>query len=235
MSESMHVKFVETDQRLPVQFKGIVNVSDGGYERGYAAGYEDGNAEGYIKGHTDGVEQGYADGYEVGEASRYAVEDALVSKTLTEYRNPRPIVIGNRFFSYCYDLAVVDIPSAVSIGDYAFVYCNALTEIVLPSVTSIAAFAFQNCPALTKVDLHKVTSLQSNTFTNTNLTTLILRRTDGITSCGSTAVFNNTPISKGTGYIYVPAELVEEYKAATNWKTYAAQIRAIEDYPEITT
>lgn len=229
------VDFKAKDMALTADFDKVQTASDGGFERGYAAGYEKGNAEGYTKGHAEGVEQGYADGYEVGEASRYAVEDALVAKTLTEYRNPRPIAIGNRFFSYCYNLAAVDIPNAVSVGDYAFVYCNALTEIVLPSVTSIAAFAFQNCPALTKVDLHKVASLQSNTFTNTNLSTLILRKTDGITSNGSTAVFNNTPISKGAGYIYVPAELVAEYKAAANWKTYAAQIRAIEDFPEITT
>lgn len=228
------VKFEESKQTFVAKFGEVQNLSDGGYERGYAAGYEEGNTEGYTKGHTEGVEQGYADGYEVGEASRYAIEDALVAKTLTEYRNPRAIAIGNRFFSYCYNLAVVDIPNAVSVGDYAFVYCNALTEIVLPSVTSIAAFAFQNCPALTKADLHKVASLQSNTFTNTNLSTLILRKTDGITSNGSTAVFNNTPISKGAGYIYVPAALVEQYKAATNWSNYAAQIRAIEDYPEIT-
>jgi hypothetical protein len=45
--------------------------------------------------------------------------------------------------------------------------------------------------------------------------------------------FNNTPIKSGTGYIYVPATLIDSYKSATNWSTYAAQFRAIEDYPEI--
>ena len=44
----------------------------------------------------------------------------------------------------------------------------------------------------------------------------------------------NTMIANGTGYIYVPAELVETYKTTSNWETYADQIRAIEDYPEIT-
>lgn len=43
-----------------------------------------------------------------------------------------------------------------------------------------------------------------------------------------------TPMKSGTGYIYVPAALVDSYKAATNWSTYADQIRAIEDYPDIT-
>jgi hypothetical protein len=49
-----------------------------------------------------------------------------------------------------------------------------------------------------------------------------------------TNIFASTPIASGTGYIYVPAALVDSYKGATNWSTYAAQIRAIEDYPEIT-
>jgi hypothetical protein len=31
------------------------------------------------------------------------------------------------------------------------------------------------------------------------------------------------------GYIYVPSHLVESYKTATNWSTYASQIRAIDE------
>ena len=46
-------------------------------------------------------------------------------------------------------------------------------------------------------------------------------------------MFNNTLIASGTGYIYVPAEYIEEYKTATNWSVYASRFRAIEDYPEI--
>ena len=43
-----------------------------------------------------------------------------------------------------------------------------------------------------------------------------------------------TKLNAGTGYIYVPAAMVDAYKAATNWAKYADQIRAIEDYPAIT-
>lgn len=35
------------------------------------------------------------------------------------------------------------------------------------------------------------------------------------------------------GYIYVPQNLIEEYKSATNWSVAADYFRAIEDYPEI--
>ena len=47
---------------------------------------------------------------------------------------------------------------------------------------------------------------------------------------GTTVTLKNTPIASGTGYIYVPAALVDSYKAATNWSNFAAQFRALEDY-----
>ena len=46
----------------------------------------------------------------------------------------------------------------------------------------------------------------------------------------ATSAFDSTPIKSGNGYIYVPFALIEQYKAATNWSTYAAQFRALEDY-----
>ena len=49
-----------------------------------------------------------------------------------------------------------------------------------------------------------------------------------------TSAFKDTPIESGTGYVYVPSALVDSYKSATNWSTYADQIRAIENYPDIT-
>jgi hypothetical protein len=34
-------------------------------------------------------------------------------------------------------------------------------------------------------------------------------------------------------YIYVPAVMVDSYKADAQWSNHAVRIRAIEDYPEI--
>ena len=41
---------------------------------------------------------------------------------------------------------------------------------------------------------------------------------------------NDGPIMKGEGYIYVPRALVDSYKVATNWSSWATQFRALEDY-----
>ncbi len=227
---AFEVKFDMTDQSFTPAFDAVINVSDGGFERGYTQGYDKGNAEGYAQGHAEGVEHGYANGYSDGVASGYSIEDELLAKTIVEYHNPRPVTIGNRFFSYCYNLVTVDIPNAVSIKEYAFVYCTALQKIVLPSTPEIMHFAFQNCTALTNVDLYAAERLQSNVLSNTNLTTLILRRTDRITENGSTAALTNTPIARGAGFVYVPRELMTQYKTANNWSAFAAQFRALEDY-----
>lgn len=224
--------FTESHQCFDLDFGELTTASDGGFERGYETGYEAGNTEGYTKGHNDGMEQGYATGYTEGEESRYLIEDELIAKTIVEYRNPRPVTIGNRFFSYCYDLVTVELPNAVSVGQYAFTYCTALKELSLPSATNIEAFAFQNCSMLTVVELGAANGLQSNVFTNTNINKLILRRTDTITTNNSTAVFNNTPMSRGEGHIYVPDHLMEQYKTATNWSTYADQIKPLSELNE---
>jgi hypothetical protein len=62
--------------------------------------------------------------------------------------------------------------------------------------------------------------------------TVILRANEAATVQSNS--FQSSAIASGTGYVYVPRALVDTYKAATNWSAYASQIRAIEDYPEIT-
>ena len=46
------------------------------------------------------------------------------------------------------------------------------------------------------------------------------------------SMLTGTLIEKGTGYVYVPDNLVEQYKQATNWTTYAEQIKGISELPQ---
>jgi hypothetical protein len=55
-----------------------------------------------------------------------------------------------------------------------------------------------------------------------------------VVTLSNVTAFANTPISASShlgtfGSIYVPASLVDAYKSATNWVTYAARITAIPD------
>lgn len=119
------------------------------------------------------------------------------------------------------------------LGDYALRGCTALKSVNFPNVTSVKNGAFYGCTALEKADFSAAVSFTSSVFYECNaMTALILRNTDA--SCTITGTpFSGSSISRGTGYIYVPRALVDTYKAASGWSTYASQIRAIEDWVEI--
>ncbi len=123
--------------------------------------------------------------------------------------------------------------TATSVGTYALIGCTALTAVHFPLATSIGGFAFNGCSALTMADFPVATTISgSNVFTGSNLTVLILRSAT-VCKLDYADCLRNTPIASGTGYIYVPRNLVDTYKAASVWSTYANQFRAIEDYPDI--
>lgn len=120
---------------------------------------------------------------------------------------------------------------SASIAQYVFRGCTALTNVNFPSVTSVALGAFWQCTALTKAEFASAVAFANNAFYGCSaLSAVILRNTEAVSTITGTP-FANSAIANGTGYIYVPSALVETYK--TNWATYAAQIRAIEDYPEV--
>ena len=143
---------------------------------------------------------------------------------------------GQCAFRYCGKLESVDLSSLTgTLQSYFFQSCYALKTVNIPLITGTGSACFQHCESLEKIDLGNVSSVGENTFNGcTSLTTLIIRREGSKASTlSATGVFTYTPIADGTGYIYVPSDLVDTYKDATNWSTYADRIRAIEDYPEI--
>ena len=185
-----------------------------------------------------------------------ALTDSILDRSITEFLDNLATSIGGYAFYNCFKLTSVSLSAATSIGDYAFYSCSALTSVSLPAATSIGGYAFSGCSALTSVSLPVATSIGSYAFQScsaltsislpaatsigsyafyrcSKLEALILENADAVCQLSGTSAFSGTPIASGTGYIYVPSALVDTYKAATNWSTYANQIRAIEDYPEI--
>ena len=104
--------------------------------------------------------------------------------------------IGNYAFDSCSKLTQVNIPNSVkSIGDFAFYWCSALMQVTIPDgVTSIGNFAFDSCDALAEI---------------TVLATVP-------PTVGTDAFYKvNRDIP-----VYVPAEALEEYQAASVWKEF---------------
>lgn len=155
----------------------------------------------------------------------------LVERTLSgDYTNDRVTKIGGYAFTGCSGLTGVNMPVATQIDSYAFRDCRELSYVYLPKVTTIEQNAFYYTSKLTLVDLPIAKSISAAAFMSGGLETLILRKNDGVCALASTNAFSMTGIANDTGYIYVPRAFVDSYKAATNWSTYAEQIRALEDY-----
>lgn len=145
---------------------------------------------------------------------------------------------GSESFSGCSKLETIYFPKLTAIPYRAFAYCSVLAEAVFPSVTEISgATPFRNGTKLVKLDFPVLTAISAAQpfYGNGNLNTLILRSETMCTLSSATGL-EHTGIPNGTGYIYVPRALLsdddetKDYRRATNWSTYAAQFRALEDY-----
>ena len=151
---------------------------------------------------------------------------------VTEFKEKRITVITQNMFSDFPNLTYLYLPNVTSIDGSAFSGCSNLTSIDLPNVTSIGNYSFEYCTSLTSIDLPNVTSIGNNAFSGcSNLTTVIMSTNQIITLEGK-LVFNDTPISNKTGYIYVLDSLVNSYKSTSGWSTYASQIKPISELPQ---
>lgn len=208
-----------------------------------------------------GAVQALADGYGQGGDTDYLA--MRLTNTLTEYSNSDITEIIAYGLYNCSFLTTVNLPNVTKINAYAFynlgiteitddnfpalVYtgqrafrsCAALTKFVKPnSDVALGGIVFEECTALKTVDVRSCSYVEGNQrmlFAGcTALEAFIIRRTDAVNTWLTGLMFNASGIESGIGYIYVPSALVDSYKAATGWADWAEQIRAIEDYPEIT-
>ena len=148
---------------------------------------------------------------------------SLIDRTATSFEIPEGTTsIGAYAFAYCLSLASIIIPDGVTlIGECAFALCTSLTSITMPdSVTSIGDSAFYGCTGLTSVTIgNSVTSISNAAFGDcTNLTEIDFSTHNAL---ADTSAFDNTSASL---VIKVPSALLDEWKAATNWSTYADKI-----------
>ena len=159
---------------------------------------------------------------------------ALLGNTMTELNNSIVVSLRTRACQGATNLVTVNLPNVTSLDSYAFYGCSGLVTAKLPKLTSVSTQAFYTCTKLQHADCGNLGNIPAQTFNACSvLTELILRKTGSICTLSNANGVSNTPIGKGTGYVYVPSALIETYKTATNWSTFADQFRAIEDYPDI--
>lgn len=132
-------------------------------------------------------------------------------------------------FSGCTSLKSISLPKATFVWFGSDL--TALTDVNLPLCETIENSCFKNDTALETLDFPCVTSIKINAFENCTSLTSIIFGAETVATLDNSNAFTNTPIASGTGYIYVPDELVNDYKAAQNWSTYANQIKPISELP----
>ena len=123
--------------------------------------------------------------------------------------------------------------SISKVGTYAF-YNHPNLERAVVSAPVIEANAFQYAKKLEIVDLtsEAAVSIAANAFNSCSDLKHLLVRSSAVSSLAATSALDSTPIALGDGGIYVPANLLASYKAATNWVTYKDNIFPIGDYPK---
>lgn len=157
--------------------------------------------------------------------------------------------IGENAFYNCKALKTILADKLYNAGRAAF-NGSGLTQVIFPKLTIIRAQVFAWCASLTKVKCDKATMWLEDAFNGcssletidilgggnldsasrnqlTRLKNLILRDETKVTSTGSLSWMPST------ASIYVPDDLVEQYKTATNWSTKASQIKPLSTYVEV--
>lgn len=202
---------------------------------------------------VDNIIAGYGQGGTSGVDN--TVEDAILDNSLTgTYTNNRIKRIAPNRLRAC-NIVILNSTSIEEIASYgfyqstkleecntpnlqkltdgfAFSGCRALERVDFPNVSGVVGGStFNGCSALTYANLGNATQLGTSCFSGaTNLKALVLPKTNGITALNNVNVFSGSAIANGTGFVYVPD--VDAYKNATNWSTYADQIKPLSELPE---
>ena len=147
------------------------------------------------------------------------------------------ILEGGRIFRDTPKLTNIYLPNLTTIvyGQETFTRSK-ITEMDLPNLTTVTNFStmFYIVSYVKKINLPKLSGITISTAAFAGcqrLKTLILGG-DELNPLEDIKAFYQTPIENGTGYVYVPDELVDTYKTATNWSVFADQIKPISELEE---
>lgn len=171
------------------------------------------------------------DSIEVLESQAFGnCQEWMWSGTLTNLTS----IGGTVFYNTPNTEVIINCPNLSGTIGYRPFYNSGVKRVEnLGSITEIAAYSnnswsngFNSSKKLEFVKLPStITSLPAECFSRCTILTTVICEALIVPSLGSSAFTPHTPIANGTGFIYVPYHSVEAYKAATNWATYADQIK----------
>lgn len=159
-----------------------------------------------------------------GESTDYLAQ--LLNGTITSYSSDE--VTNLKAIMSGVGIQSVSLPNCVNASiNNIFYNCKYLEIVNLPKLTYAYRGMFYGCSKLASLSLPCCNNIGVQAFMNASTLTSLTLGANSVATLQNTNAFTGTPIASGTGYIYVPSDLVESYKSANNWSTYASQIMAI--------
>jgi surface protein len=155
-----------------------------------------------------------------------------------------------RMFYYCRKITTIPQLNTSKVTDmsYMFYNCESLTNIPQLDTSNVTNmnYMFSSCKKLEKIDISyygiNSTTYSSNVFNHCYSLKAIIIRSFGTSYVLTSGAFTRcyhilgtvdstyNPTGAKDAYIYVPRSMVSTLSSATNWATYASQLRALEDY-----
>ena len=169
-----------------------------------------------------------------GGGGSQALDDLLTGQLTILESNVSGTIIGNGFymlqsislpnateiamgaFSRLESLETINLPNVTTIGEGAFGGCTSLKTINLPNVVTVGYGTFESCEALESISLPNVTTIGEGAFESCEALESITLGANQVCTIGTYA-FDDI---QNTITVYVPSNLIEQYKVATNWSTY---------------
>ena len=163
------------------------------------------------------------------------LSEALLLRTISGgFSNDSLTSIGMYAMSYCQSLTGVSMPACETISNGAFRNCQTMTSAVFNAATFVGSLSFADCYDLSTVIIGgDGATIESNAFKNCYSLAILILESSTVCVLENVNAFNDTPMASTShtgsyGKIFVPANLVSAYKAATNWAAYADRIEAIQ-------
>lgn len=158
----------------------------------------------------------------------------IFSRVRSNFHFPSDLIqIGTGAFQHCTTLELTELPSTlIYIGQYAFQNCGALAIKEIPSgVTELPGNSFRYCHDITELTCNGlIQTIGSYAFGNcSSLKKVVFPNITSVPTLSNTNAFTGTPIANGTGYFYIPDTLVTQMQSASNWSTYASQIKGVSE------
>ena len=158
---------------------------------------------------------------------------------------PKVQKIGTYAFNKNMQLEEVYFPECTSLGRDVFSNSqgtNKVTKASFPKLETVPNQSLRDWWSVEILDFAVATLIMNNCFSYDSSLVALVLRSPTLCALNNVNNFNGCYHYHGTvnttynpdglkdGYIYVPSALIEEYKVATNWVTFADRFRALEDY-----